>query len=107
MAELKTADNWTLSQLIVAAEKFTFADGKADINETRALIGLIHPFAEKLREIFLYVGFCCCCFFAVVAVAKSICIIFNVDTEINVSHYFAAIASVLVVVFSLRTEINN
>ena len=47
MAELKTADNWTLSQLIVAAEKFTFADGKADINETRALIGLIHPFAEK------------------------------------------------------------
>ena len=47
MAELKTADNWTLSQLMTAAEKFTFADGKADINETRALIGLVHPFAEK------------------------------------------------------------
>ena len=47
MAELKTADDWTLSQLLVAAEKFTFADGKADINETRALIGLVHPFAEK------------------------------------------------------------
>ena len=47
MAELSTADNWTLSQLMTAAEKFTFADGKADINETRALIGLVHPFAEK------------------------------------------------------------
>ena len=43
MAELSTADNWTLSQLMTAVEKFTFADGKADINETRALIGLVHP----------------------------------------------------------------
>ena len=51
MAELKTADNWTLSQLMTAAEKFTFADGKADINETRALIGLVHPFAEKDPEL--------------------------------------------------------
>ena len=51
MAELSTADNWTLSQLMTAAEKFTFADGKADINETRALIGLVHPFAEVERDI--------------------------------------------------------
>ena len=47
MAELGTAGNWTLSQLLVAAEKFTFEDGRADISETRALIGLVHPFAEK------------------------------------------------------------
>ena len=47
MAEIKTADNWTLSQLMTAAEKFTFADGKADIAETRALIGMIHPFVDK------------------------------------------------------------
>ena len=47
MAEIKTADNWTLSLLITAAEKFTFADGKADIDETKALIGLVHPFASK------------------------------------------------------------
>ena len=51
MAELSTADNWTLSQLMTAVEKFTFADGKADINETRALIGLVHPFAEVERDI--------------------------------------------------------
>ncbi len=47
MAEIKTATKWTLSQLVTAAEKFTFADGKADIDETKALIGLVHPFADK------------------------------------------------------------
>jgi len=51
MAELKTADNWTLSLLITAAERFTFADGKADIGETTALIGLVHPLADKDPEI--------------------------------------------------------
>ena len=42
---------WTLSQLITAAEKFAFEDGKADINETRALIGLVHPFAVKDKDL--------------------------------------------------------
>ena len=51
MAKLETATNWTLSQLMTAAEKFTFADGKADINETRVLIGLVHPFAEVDHDI--------------------------------------------------------
>ena len=51
MSEIKTADNWTLSQLMTAAEKFTFADGKADINETKALIGLVHPFAQQDEDI--------------------------------------------------------
>ena len=45
MATQQNASNWTLLQLVTAAEKFTFADGRADINETRALIGLIRPFA--------------------------------------------------------------
>ena len=47
MAEQENAGNWRLSQLITAAEKFTFADGRADINEARALIGLVHPFAAS------------------------------------------------------------
>ena len=49
MATQDPENTWALSQLITAAEKFTFADGKADINETRALIGLVHPFAEVER----------------------------------------------------------
>ena len=47
MAIQNSESAWTLSQLITAAERFTFADGRADISETRALIGLVHPFAEK------------------------------------------------------------
>ena len=42
-----TYGSWQLSQLLSAAGSFTFADGKADIAETKALIGLVHPFAEK------------------------------------------------------------
>lgn len=42
-----TASSWAISQLLTAAERFTFDDGRADVNETRALIGLVHPFAEK------------------------------------------------------------
>ncbi len=47
MATQNPESAWTLSQLITAADRFTFADGRADINETRALIGLVHSFAEK------------------------------------------------------------
>ena len=47
MATQNSESAWTLSQLITAADRFTFADGRADINETRALIGLVHPFAKK------------------------------------------------------------
>ena len=54
MAESKTADNWTTLQLIAAAERFTFADGKADIDETKALIGLVHPFAAKDNDLALF-----------------------------------------------------
>ena len=47
MDKLDTESSWTLAQLMTAAERFTFADGRADIHETRALIGLVHPFANK------------------------------------------------------------
>lgn len=42
-----TYDNWTLSQLLASISRFTFLDGKCDINEARALTGLIHPFASQ------------------------------------------------------------
>ena len=45
MAEIRNDDRWMMSQLIVAAEKFTFLDGKADIAETRALIAMVHAFS--------------------------------------------------------------
>jgi len=43
----ETASSWAISQLLAAAQRFTFDDGKADISETQALIGLVHPFAQK------------------------------------------------------------
>ena len=45
MTEIRNDDRWMMSQLIVAAEKFTFLDGKADIAETRALIAMVHAFS--------------------------------------------------------------
>ena len=54
MAAQRNESAWTLAQLIAAAEKFTFEDGRADINETRALIGLVHPFAGKDNDLALF-----------------------------------------------------
>ena len=42
----ENSSKWTISQLLRAAERFTFEDGKADISETRSLIGMVHPFAK-------------------------------------------------------------
>ena len=42
----KNSGIWAVSQLLLAAERFTFEDGRADIAETRALIGMVHPFAK-------------------------------------------------------------
>ena len=47
----KNSGVWAISQLLAAAERFTFDDGKADITETRALIGLVHPFAKDDADI--------------------------------------------------------
>ena len=54
MAIQQNASSWAIAQLIAAAEKFTFSDGKADINETRALIGLVHPFAATDNDLALF-----------------------------------------------------
>ena len=50
----KKDDTWTLSQLLTAAERFTFADGRADIDEAKALIGLVHPFASRDNNLALF-----------------------------------------------------
>ena len=42
----KNSGIWAVSQLLLAAERFTFEDGRADIAETRALIGMVHPFTK-------------------------------------------------------------
>ena len=45
MALETTDDKRQLALLLTAAEKFTFADGRADISETKSLIGMVRPFA--------------------------------------------------------------
>ena len=45
MAEIRDKDAWMMTQLLVAAEKFTFSDGKADIAETQALIAMVRAFS--------------------------------------------------------------
>ena len=39
------------SQLLTAAEHYTFADGRADIHETKSLLGLVRPFAGQDPDI--------------------------------------------------------
>ena len=43
-----------LSMVMRAAQRFVFADGKADIEETKSLIGLVHPFAQKDADLALF-----------------------------------------------------
>lgn len=43
-----------LSMVMRAAQRFVFADGKADITETKSLIGLVHPFAQKDADLALF-----------------------------------------------------
>ena len=43
-----------LALLMRAAQRFVYADGKADIAETRSLIGLVHPFARKDADLALF-----------------------------------------------------
>ena len=54
MATRQNDSSWMISQLLTAAEKFTFADGRADIDETKALIGLVHPFSAKDNDLALF-----------------------------------------------------
>ena len=41
MATNNGAESWALSQLLAAVERFAFADGKADIDETKSIIALV------------------------------------------------------------------
>ena len=43
-----------LGILMRAAQRFVYADGKADIAETKALIGLVHPFAGTDADLALF-----------------------------------------------------
>ena len=43
-----------LALLMRAAQRFVYADGKADIAETKSLIGLVHPFARKDADLALF-----------------------------------------------------
>ena len=43
-----------LALLMRAIGKFVYADGKADIAETKSLIGLVHPFAQKDGDLAIF-----------------------------------------------------
>ena len=43
-----------LARLITAAGRFVYADGKVDIAEAKALIGMVHPFSSKDADIALF-----------------------------------------------------
>ena len=43
-----------LARLITAAGRFVYADGKVDIAEAKALIGMVHPFSAKDADLALF-----------------------------------------------------
>ena len=47
MASANLQDQQAIGQLMRSIQKFVFADGKVDIAETKALIGLVKPFADQ------------------------------------------------------------
>ncbi len=47
----KTYDKAAISQLLAAASRYTFADGRADIGETKTLIELVRPMAAQDPDI--------------------------------------------------------
>ena len=53
---LTNEERRSLAQLIVSLGRFVYADGKADINEVRALIGVLRPFANRDATIADFVG---------------------------------------------------
>ena len=54
MSEFTQDEKRALGQLMRSVQKFVYADGKADIVETRSLIGLVHPFSAKDADIALF-----------------------------------------------------
>lgn len=51
MAANNGAENWVLAQLLSAVERFTFADGKADIEEVKSIIALVRSAKSDDREV--------------------------------------------------------
>ena len=47
---IQTADNAKIARLLQAIGNFVYADGKADIDEVKSLIGLVHPYSESIPE---------------------------------------------------------
>ena len=54
MAEFNRDEKRALGMLMRSVQKFVYADGKADIAETKSLIGLVHPFSAKDADIALF-----------------------------------------------------
>ena len=51
MATNNADEKRALGLLMRSIGKFVYADGRADITETRSLIGLVHPFSPKDADI--------------------------------------------------------
>ena len=53
MSEFNKEEKRALGMLMRSIQKFVYADGRADIAETKSLIGLVHPFSAKDADIAL------------------------------------------------------
>ena len=55
MATNNGAESWALSQLLAAVERFAFADGKADIDETKSIIALVRAAKSDDQDLAAFV----------------------------------------------------
>ena len=55
MATNNGAESWALSQLLAAVERFAFADGKADIDETKSIIALVRAASSDDQDLAAFV----------------------------------------------------
>ena len=54
MSEMSKDEKRALGGLMRSVQRFVYADGKADIAETKSLIGLVHPFSAKDADIAMF-----------------------------------------------------
>ena len=47
MKEFTTSERQAFRQMLQGLRNFVAADGKVDLGETAAILGLVRPFAEK------------------------------------------------------------
>lgn len=55
MATNNGAESWALSQLLAAVERFAFADGKADVDETKSIIALVRAAKSDDQDLAAFV----------------------------------------------------